>query len=124
MIPFIAGTDSGEILVIEGIELRYTFNSDSSQPVTYLVSTSKGFIAATAHGAVLVYERDEKEGFQKIKSLTVPNPARIATMAVSPMEEFLAVSLDNNQLLTLPINAVELLRVRLKPPYENAVYVL
>lgn len=97
---------------MEGTELRYSFSSDASQPITALVATAKGFLAGTGSGAVLVFEKDDKEGYRRVKAVAVESAARIVAMAVSPSEDMLAVSLDNNQLLTMPLNAVELLKVR------------
>lgn len=98
--------------MVEGAELRYSFTSDANQPVTALVSTQKGFIAGTGAGSVLVFEKDDNHGFRRVKSVAVEFTARIVAMAVSAGEDLLAVSTDNNQLLTMPINAVELLKAR------------
>ena len=45
---------------------------------------------------MLVFEKDDKEGYRRVKAVAVEQPARIVGMAVSAGEELLAVSLDTN----------------------------
>jgi hypothetical protein len=57
----VVGTDTGEILVVDGGELRGVLPPEGSQSVESVVATSKGFIAGHDGGMVSMWEKIEGE---------------------------------------------------------------
>lgn len=57
----VIGTDSGEMLVVDGGELRSVLPSDSGQGVESIATTSKGFVAGHEGGLLSIWEKVDGE---------------------------------------------------------------
>ncbi|GMH45741.1 hypothetical protein BSKO_13704 [Bryopsis sp. KO-2023] len=107
----ILGTDSGELLVIEGGEIKTTLSIDNSLSIESIVTHSKGFVVGHEGGVVNLFEKDEKDMFRRGKSFAIENqPYKILNMAISPSEDQLACTLENNQAYTLALANTEIMK--------------
>ncbi|KIZ00159.1 WD repeat-containing protein 65 [Monoraphidium neglectum] len=101
------GTSDGEILLLEGTELRATLSCDTGgKSVESLVAYGKGFAAGQEAGLVTLFEKDEreKEGFRRARTFAVhDHPLRVRCLAVSPGEEQLALMLEGGPAFTLAL---------------------
>ena len=104
------GCASGEILLIEGVELKSVLHTEGNAPVDTLCAWSKGLLAGQANGGLATFERDEQNTYRRTKVFKLRNTARITALALGQHETQLALATDNRQLLTLPIGNVEILK--------------
>ncbi|EFJ35022.1 WD repeat domain-containing protein [Selaginella moellendorffii] len=107
--PAIYVSDTGELVYVEGGEVISTLlpdNSDGPPETELTIYYSKGFICGGSGGKISFYEKTEekdvKEGFKKVCSFKVDNAnSKIRGLALSPSEELLVCTLDNNQLASV-----------------------
>ncbi|XP_024523319.1 cilia- and flagella-associated protein 57 [Selaginella moellendorffii] len=105
--PAIYVSDTGELVYVEGGEVRSSLSCSDGPPETELtIYYSKGFICGGSGGKISFYEKTEekdvKEGFKKVCSFKVDNAnSKIRGLALSPSEELLVCTLDNNQLASV-----------------------
>ncbi|CAJ1051853.1 cilia- and flagella-associated protein 57 isoform X1 [Xyrichtys novacula] len=139
-----AGTDTGRLLMFESGDLRREINlaskavqdqsdrhpqvrkigdtdvsEDPSVPhITAIVSYSKGFACSFGPGTVYLFEKNEEDGYKRIKEIKIPSdpncsemtPAEcqvIDTMCISPAEKTLAISTNRGQLYSYSLSTVE-----------------
>eukprot|EP00899_Mesostigma_viride_P000129 jgi/Mesvir1/10116/Mv16834-RA.2 len=109
----VVATDSGELLVIEASEVKSTipYGSDGVS-ITSMVAFSKGFVCGCDGGMLMIFEKlDDKEGFKKTKSFRIEhNAVKINNLTVSPSEESLICSLENNQIFVLGLSISDILK--------------
>ncbi|KAK9830297.1 hypothetical protein WJX72_010857 [[Myrmecia] bisecta] len=111
----ILGTDSGEILIIEGTDLKSVLHTDSNSSIESVLAHSKGFVGFVvgAEGGVLtLFDKESDERlYRKSKQFSVEGqPHKIRNMALSPTEESLLCTLDNNQMYSLSMSNTEIMK--------------
>ncbi|GBF89931.1 cilia- and flagella-associated protein [Raphidocelis subcapitata] len=108
------GTSDGEILLLEGTELKATFSCETGgRSVEALAAYRRGFAAGQDGGLVTLFERDERDaaGFRRARTLTVHNhPHKVRFLAVSPGEEQLALALEGGPAFALALANQELMK--------------
>lgn len=109
------GCLSGEILLVEGIELKAVMHTEGNAPVDYMLPWSKGFLVGQGNGAVAVFERDEREAYRRTKVFKLREPGKVLDMALSAHEANIAIAVDTGKVYTLPIGTIEIL----KPEEDN-----
>lgn len=55
----------------QGAELRATLSCDNGLAVTCLAVHGKGFLAGQDGGVVTVFERDDKEGYRRVRAFAI-----------------------------------------------------
>mmetsp|Transcript_34056 Transcript_34056/g.109323 ORF Transcript_34056/g.109323 Transcript_34056/m.109323 type:complete len:1052 (+) Transcript_34056:496-3651(+) len=111
---FVTGTESGEILLFEGLEFKSAFSIPATEvhsAVNCLVSHSKGFICCSCSGMLYLYERarDEKTGF-RCKYKLCAGASSIIHLALSPSEESLLCATESYQIYTAALSNIDCLR--------------
>ena len=109
----VVGTDVGDLLLVDGGELRCSLASPGEGVgVHSIVPYSKGFIVGCDQGMLSLYEKTEdKEFYRLVKSFTIEGHAnKIVSLAVQPSEETLLSSLDSSQLFSLVLSNVEIMK--------------
>ena len=106
----VCGTEAGNILVFTAGEL--TAEIAVPERVTLVTPLASGFVAGSASGAVLVYERAEAaHQFKVHKELELPAAAgssqAVHHVAVSPSEERMVIATRKNQLYTVALTDVD-----------------
>lgn len=105
------GLADGEILMVEGLEVRATFSCENGISVESIASSVKGFVVGQDNGVVTIFERDEKELYRKARSFTIENqPSKVRHLAISPNDEHLICSLENYQVYSLPLSNSEIMK--------------
>ena len=104
------GCASGEILLVDGLELKAVLHSEGSAPVDSIVAWSKGFLVGQANGALAAFERDEREAYRRTKVFTLREPAKFICLAVSAHEAQLALATATGQILTLAVGNLEIMK--------------
>ncbi|XRB08616.1 cilia- and flagella-associated protein 57 [Pycnococcus provasolii] len=109
----VVSSDTGDILMLEGGELKATLPpAGEGVVVEAMVAFSKGFICAGSGGVVSIYERTEdKENHKRSKSFTIEGMnCKVKSIAISPSEEALVCTLENNQMYVLVLANSDLLK--------------
>jgi len=108
----VVATDSGELLLVEGGEHKATFGASDGNSIDAICSFSKGFVVGGEGGILSLYEiSEDKELYKKTRSFVIENhPVRIKNLAVSPNEESLVCTLENNQIFTLSMSNTDILK--------------
>ncbi|GLD97629.1 hypothetical protein PINS_up006319 [Pythium insidiosum] len=111
----VAAADTGELWLFEGVEFRQVLASSPSDGnyVSSILGYSKGFVCGGSGGIVRIYDRsdDGREFYKKAKTFSVEgNSSTIANLAISPTEDSLVCSLDNNQLYVLTLSSTDILK--------------
>lgn len=116
----VAGTSAGELLLFHETDLLTVLPSSPAdgKSIDCLISFSRGFLAAGAMGILRMYEPTEEPGqyyvqtkeFQLRVPAGAPTPT-IQSMALSPSEDQVAVTLDNCQLMQLSLAHADVLKV-------------
>ncbi|KAJ0409573.1 hypothetical protein ATCC90586_010084 [Pythium insidiosum] len=111
----VAAADTGELWLFEGVEFRQVLASSPSDGnyVSSILGYSKGFVCGGSGGIVRIYDRsdDGREFYKKAKTFSVEgNSSTIANIAISPTEDSLVCSLDNNQLYVLTLSSTDILK--------------
>lgn len=109
------GCLSGEILLIEGIDLKAVMHTEGNAPVDCILPWSKGFMVGQNNGAVAIFERDERESYRRTKVFRFPEPSKVVSMSLSSHEAHVAVAVKSGRIYTLPIGNLEIL----KPDEDN-----
>ena len=95
--------------------LFYTFPSVAQfsslcslgKSVDSLCAFSKGFVAGCDEGVLYVFERDEKEIYKQSKTFQIDNNyVKIKNLAISPSEDHVVCTLENNQVSSLSLIAL------------------
>lgn len=113
----IVGTDIGEIILLESLEIRGFLNTNRENeevtPVLCLQSTSRGFIMGSVNSEIKVYERaydDSKEKFKLEDRFIVPgNYGKVLDFTMNS-EEFLIIGFEKNQLLSCSVSSMSNLK--------------
>eukprot|EP00003_Mantamonas_plastica_P007526 TRINITY_DN1634_c0_g1_i5.p1 TRINITY_DN1634_c0_g1~~TRINITY_DN1634_c0_g1_i5.p1 ORF type:complete len:1021 (+),score=468.18 TRINITY_DN1634_c0_g1_i5:488-3550(+) len=106
------GTDAGELVLVEAAENRsyVTQETNDNHSIDAIIATQKGFICAGENGMISLFDRTEDQ-FKPNKSFSITNEnIKIKNLALSPSEETLACTLENNQLVVLALSTAELLK--------------
>jgi len=108
----LVATEHAEILIFDGTEFRGVFDTQFPQPICSIITFSKGFVCGCDHGTVLVFERgDDKELYKKMNRLSIVGESNSIThLAVPPSEEQLACVVGNNQVHSLNLSQIEVLK--------------
>ncbi|DBA01209.1 TPA: hypothetical protein N0F65_002344 [Lagenidium giganteum] len=111
----IAAADSGELWMFENMEFRQILSSSPSDGnfVSSILGYSKGFVCGGSGGIVRIYDRsdDGREYYKKSKTFSVEgNSSTITNIAISPTEDSLVCSLENNQLYVLTLSSTDILK--------------
>eukprot|EP00744_Colponema_vietnamica_P001225 GILI01002055.1.p1 GENE.GILI01002055.1~~GILI01002055.1.p1 ORF type:complete len:1251 (-),score=376.19 GILI01002055.1:222-3974(-) len=113
----IVSTDTGDLLLFDnGGEFRMVLSSSPSngKAIESLVSFSKGFICGCDDGVLHLYERsdDPREVYKWSKTFKIDGQlsTKVKNMAVSPSEDFLASTLDNNQMYVLGLSNSDIMK--------------
>ncbi|GBG61790.1 hypothetical protein CBR_g23749 [Chara braunii] len=108
----IVATDTGEMLLVEGGETRAVIGSVAGEEagiVEAIVRYSRGFICGRESGMIEMYEKvdtdREKEGpYKRVRSFSIENNSvKVCSLAISPSEETIVCTLENNQLFVLSL---------------------
>jgi len=109
----LVGTDTGDVLVFENAEFRGVLESSPSDgsAIESIVSFSKGFVCGCDEGMLHVFERDEKEFYKQSKSFQIDgNYVKIKNLSVSPSEDNVVCTLENNQAFVLGLSNTDILK--------------
>lgn len=111
----IAAADSGELWLFEQMEFRQILSSSPSDGnfVGSILGYSKGFVCGGSGGIVRLYDRsdDGREYYKKSKTFSVEgNTSTIKDIAISPTEDSLVCSMENNQLYVLTLSSTDILK--------------
>ena len=72
---------------------------------------SKGFVCGCDEGVLYVFEREEKEIYKQSKSFQIDqNYVRILNISISPKEENVICTLENNQMFVLGLANTDILK--------------
>ncbi len=106
----VVGTDTGDLLLFENGEFQGVLESSPSdgKSIDCIVAYSRGFVCGCDDGVLYVFERDDKEFFKLAKSFQIDaNYVRIKSIAISPSDENIICTLENNQAFVLSLANVE-----------------
>lgn len=111
----IAAADTGELWLLEQFEFRQILSSSPSDGnfVHSILGYSKGFVCGGSGGIIRIYDRsdDGREYYKKSKTFSVEgNSSTITNIAISPTEDSLVCSTDNNQLYVLTLSSTDILK--------------
>lgn len=110
----VVASDSGELLLVENNELKATIPaSPEGVSIDCIIPFgNKGFICGGDNGILSIYERsEEKEMYKRTKSFSIENHAvRIKNLALSPSEENLICTLEDNQMYVLGLSNSDILK--------------
>ena len=112
-------TEHAEILIFDGTEFRGVFDTQFPQPIFSIISFNKGFVCGCDNGTILVFERgDDKEMYKKINKLSMLNETNSIThLCLPPSQEQIACILSNNQIYTLNLSQIEVLKQETEDNY-------
>ena len=107
--------DGGELLVVELNEVKATIPalSDSKGVDCVIPYGIGGFVCGGADGTVSVYEKtDEKELYKRVKHFVIKQSpgARVTALALSPTDETLLCSTDDNQMYEVDMSNVDVVK--------------
>ncbi|KAL7692512.1 putative quinoprotein alcohol dehydrogenase-like superfamily [Plasmopara halstedii] len=116
----VAAADTGDLWLFEQFEFRQILpqtanvTSDGSF-VNSLLGYAKGFVCGGSGGCVRIYDRNDdggpKEYYKKAKTFRIEGEtSTIQNLAISPSEDVLVCSLENNQLYTLTLSSTDILK--------------
>lgn len=109
----VVASDQGELLLVESGEVRATLASPAEGlSIEVILPFSKGFVVGGDNGLLSIYEKTEdKEYYKKQKSFTIEgNQCKIRNLAISPSEESLICTLENNQMFVLGLTNSDILK--------------
>jgi WD40 repeat protein len=116
----IVGTDHGDILVVEGAELKSNLGKAQTELscVESLCVYSKGFVVGSDEGVITLFEKtDDRDLYKRTRSFrNESNSFKVRSMALSPSEDALVIALDNSQLFTFLLSNADIRFVRFPPP--------
>ena len=109
----IVGTSQGGLLYFDEQSLRIALpeSPDDGYAINYILAFSRGFITGSSDGTIRVYEpsKDPKVGFGLVKKMKVnysdlEQGNAILSLAITPSEDTLAISISSNRILRFPIS--------------------
>ena len=110
----VAGTEEGDIVVIEQSEAKKTLTAVHGEgyAITTIAPVSRGFICAGEGGIVSLFERtfDEVMYFKILKRFNPANTSRVVEISVSPKEENAVLLYNNNSIASFSLENLELLK--------------
>ncbi|KAL4176100.1 hypothetical protein KRP22_001055 [Phytophthora ramorum] len=117
----VAAADSGELWLFEQFEFRQiltpptTGTTGDGSFVSSLLGYSKGFVCGGSGGCVRIYDRSDdggsREYYKKAKTFRIEGEtSTIKDLAISPSEDLLVCSLENNQLYALTLSSTDILK--------------
>ncbi|KAK1931919.1 Cilia- and flagella-associated protein 57 [Phytophthora citrophthora] len=117
----VASADSGELWLFEQFEFRQiltpatTGTTGDGSFMNSLLGYSKGFVCGGSGGCVRIYDRSDdggsREYYKKAKTFRIEGDAStIKDLAISPSEDLLVCSLENNQLYALTLSSTDILK--------------
>ncbi|RLN86703.1 hypothetical protein BBJ28_00010446 [Nothophytophthora sp. Chile5] len=117
----VAAADSGELWFFEQLEFRQILTPSTSGGsgdgsfMNSVLGYSKGFVCGGSGGCVRVYDRNDdggaREYYKKAKTFRIEGDAStIKDLAISPSEDLLVCSLENNQLYALTLSSTDILK--------------
>lgn len=113
----VAAADSGDLWLFEQFEFRQIVTSAAGDGsfVSSLVGYSKGFVCGGSGGCVRIFDRSDdggpREYYKKTKTFRIEGEVcSIQNLAISPNEDVLVCSLENNQLYTLTLSSTDILK--------------
>jgi WD40 repeat protein len=124
----VVGTDTGDLLVIDGVELKAFIprSPSDSNSIESIVGFSKGLVTGSDDGQIAIYEKsDEKDLYKRSKVFTIDNNAvKIRHLALSHTEEQLICATENNQLFSFALSNADIMKVGLFCPYSMSLLLL
>ncbi|EIE19478.1 WD40 repeat-like protein, partial [Coccomyxa subellipsoidea C-169] len=101
----VVGTDRGEVLVVVNGDVRGTLVISPSTVIGAIVASPKGFAVGSTGGVVILCEREADDRlFKIVKQLAIEGSAQnVCSLALSPAEDTLIASMDNNQMYSLKL---------------------
>jgi hypothetical protein len=112
----IVGTDHGDILIVEGSELKSNLGKAQTELscVESLCVYSKGFVVGSDEGVITLFEKtDDRDLYKRTRSFrNESNSFKVRSMALSPSEDALVIALDNSQLFTFLLSNADIRFVR------------
>jgi hypothetical protein len=63
----IVGCVSGEVLVVEALDLKAVLRTEGAAAADCILPFSKGFLVGQSNGAVAVFERDDRDSYLRSK---------------------------------------------------------
>mmetsp|Transcript_31019 Transcript_31019/g.42984 ORF Transcript_31019/g.42984 Transcript_31019/m.42984 type:complete len:1197 (+) Transcript_31019:119-3709(+) len=109
----VVGTDQGELLLVEGGELKASLASPAEGvSIESILPFSKGFVVGGDMGLLSLYEKTEdKEYYKKTKTFAIENNAvKVKNLAIQPGEETLICTLENNQIFLLGLSNSDIMK--------------
>jgi hypothetical protein len=109
----VVATDTGDLLIFENAEFRGVLESSPSdgKSIDCLVAYSKGFICGCDEGIIYLFERDDREIYKQTKSFQIDNNyVKIKAIAISPSEDNIICTLENNQSYVLGLSNTDILK--------------
>ena len=118
----VVGTDTGDLLVIDGVELKAFIprSPSDSNSIESIVGFSKGLVTGSDDGSIAIYEKtDEKDLYKRSKVFAIDsNAVKIRHLALSHTEEQLICATENNQLFSFALSNADIM----KPDDRNFDY--
>jgi cilia- and flagella-associated protein 57 len=112
----LVGCQSGDILLVDGLDLKAVLQTDGGSSCDCILPWAKGFVTGQGNGTVSIFERVESaDGFQCTKTFKFGATQHVVSMALSPQDSSLAVGTDTGRICTLPIGSIDIL----KPEDDN-----
>ncbi|KAF4046602.1 WD domain G-beta repeat [Phytophthora infestans] len=117
----VAAADSGELWLFEQFEFRQiltpatTGATGDGSYVSSLLGYSKGFVCGGSGGCVRIYDRSDdggsREYYKKAKTFRIEgDTSTIKDLAISPSEDLLVCSLENNHMYALTLSSTDILK--------------
>ena len=106
------GTDSGELILVENGEVKASLvTTTEGSSIESINGYSKGFVCGRDHGMLSVYEKFDEKDYKISKTFTIDNnPFKVKNLAISPSEETVVCTLENNQMFMLGLSNSDLLK--------------
>lgn len=108
----VVGTDNGELLLFDMGEFKLVLPQSPADgaSIDVIITCAKGFICGGSAGTIHLFEKtDDKDYYKNAKTFHVENhQAKIKSLAISPSEESLVCTLDNNQIIVLAISSSDI----------------
>ena len=122
----IIATENGDILLYgESGDFRGPLTSSCETSISTIMSFGKGFICGCAEGILQIFEKDEKDGFKKKNPITIKqNSGNILNLGLSPSEDNLVCTTDNNQAYLVPLTSSDIQDLKidvLAQPFHHMV---
>eukprot|EP00217_Crustomastix_stigmatica_P010708 CAMPEP_0183813298 /NCGR_PEP_ID=MMETSP0803_2-20130417/52843_1 /TAXON_ID=195967 /ORGANISM="Crustomastix stigmata, Strain CCMP3273" /LENGTH=1181 /DNA_ID=CAMNT_0026058151 /DNA_START=28 /DNA_END=3573 /DNA_ORIENTATION=- len=109
----VVATDNGDLLLIDAGEVKATLpGPGDGNSIECVVAYSKGFVCGGDNGVLSIYERSEdKDYYKRSKSFSIEDHhVKIKNLAVSPSDETLVCTLENNQVFVLGLSSTDILK--------------